>query len=203
MTPIVVQRLNEGARAQLAAHFLALPAEDRRLRFGSALPPEMIAAYVGKIDFNRDTLFAVHDDRIAIVGAAHVAIGEDLAELGLSVSPGRRRQGVGSALFERAAEHARNRFLRKLYMHCLNENVPIMHIARKFGMDIVTSLGDADAHLELPAASPASIAREFVADRIALYDYALRAQTAALRGNAGPRVSARVPEPADHASTTK
>lgn len=198
---IVVRRLEEGSQAQLAAHFLALPAEDRRLRFGSALPPEMVAAYVSKIDFDRDTVFVVHDDRLAVVGVAHVAIGEEFAELGLSVSPGYRRQGVGSALFERASEHARNRFLRRLYMHCLKENVPIMHIARKFGMDIVTSLGDADAHLELAAASPASIAWEFVADRIALYDYALRAQTAALRSNADLRAAGSAPT--DYASTAK
>ena len=201
MMNIVVQRLKEGSQAKLAAHFLALPTEDRRLRFGLALPPEAVAAYVSKIDFERDTVFAVHDDRLAIVGVAHVAIGEDLAELGLSVLPASRRQGVGSALFERASEHARNRFIARLYMHCLTDNEPIMHIARKFRMDIVTTLGDADAHLELPAASPASITREFVTDRIALVDYALRAQTAALRSNADWRAAAS--PVTDHASTAE
>jgi GNAT superfamily N-acetyltransferase len=195
MMAVVVQRLHEGSRARLADHFLALPLEDRRWRFGSALPPATVSAYVNAIDFDRDTVFAVHDDRLAVVGVAHVAIGDDLAELGLSVSPGRRRQGVGTALFERASEHARNRFISRLYMHCLKDNAPIMHIARKFHMDIVTSLGDADAHLKLPVASPASIAMEFVTDRLALYDYALRTQTAALRCNAGFGVPASAPAP--------
>ena len=193
---IAVQRLTESARASLAAHFLALPPEDRRLRFGSALRSESIVAYANDIDFDRDTVFAVHDDRLVLVGVAHVAIADDFAELGLSVLPGHRGRGAGSALFERASEHARNRFIPRLYMHCLTENVPIMRIARKFGMDTVTSIGDTDAHLELPAASPASIAGEFVTDRLALYDHALKVHAAAWkRVNAGLRGAASSPRP--------
>jgi len=178
---IPVQRLQSNARPALAAHFIALPADDRRLRFGSSLAGESIVAYVDHIDFARDAVFAVHDDRLALIGVAHVAFGDDVAELGLSVLPGHRGHGIGAALFARAAEHARNRFVPRLYMHCLVENATIMHMARKFGMDIVTSVGDADAHLALPPASPVSITGEFVTDRIALYDYALKAHTAAYR----------------------
>ena len=176
---IPVQRLTESARAALVTHFLALPTEDRRLRFGSSLSPESIVAYIDKIDFDRDAVFGVHDDRLALVGVAHVAFGDDLAELGLSVLPAHRGQGVGGALFERTAAHARNRSIPRLFMHCLEENAPIMRIARKFGMDVVTAIGDADAHLELPPASPTSIAGEFVTNRFALYDHALKAHLAA------------------------
>lgn len=176
---VTVQRLNEGVRAALAAHFLALTTEDRRLRFGSSLSPEGIAAYVDGIDFDHDAVFGVHDDRLALVGVAHVAFGDDLAELGLSVLPAHRRRGVGSALFERAVAHARNRFIPRFFMHCLEENAPIMRIAQKFDMDVVAAAGDADAHLGLPPASPTSITGEFVTDRFALYDYALKAHVAA------------------------
>ena len=67
MMTVAVQRLNEGARAALLAHFLALPTEDRRLRFGSSLSPEGITAYVDEINFDRDAVFGVHDDRLALV----------------------------------------------------------------------------------------------------------------------------------------
>ena len=183
---IAVQRVDDGARAAHVAHFLALPREDRRLRFGSPPSPEGIAAYVGKIDFGRDAVFAVHDDRLALIGVAHVAFGDELAELGLSVLPAHRRRGVGGALFERAAAHARNRLMPRLFMHCLQENAPIMRMARRFGMDIVTEVGDADAHLELPPASPASIAGEFMTDRFALCDYALKAHAARERDRTCP-----------------
>jgi GNAT superfamily N-acetyltransferase len=193
---VTVQRLNEGTRAALAEHFLALPTEDRRLRFGASLGPEGVASYVDGIDFDRDAVFGVHDDRLAIVGVAHVGFGDDSAELGLSVLPAHRGRGVGSALFERGAAHARNRFMSTLFMHCLKENAPIMRIAQRFGMHIVTEAGDADAHLELPPASPASITGEFVADRFALYDYALKAHVAAWTDiNAALEGAARVPGP--------
>ena len=181
---VTAQHLNENerVRAELSVHFLALPTEDRRLRFGSSLSPgEGIAAYVDHIDFVRDAVFAVHDDRLALVGVAHLAFADDLAELGISVLPEHRGRGVGSALFERASAHARNRSVPRLFMHCLKENAPIMRMAKRFGMDIVADLGDADAHLALPPASPASIAGELVTDRFALYDYALKAHVMAWR----------------------
>jgi GNAT superfamily N-acetyltransferase len=175
---VAVQRLDGCARAALMAHFLALPIEDRRLRFGASLSTEGIAVYLDNIDFDRDAVFAVHDDRLALVGVAHVAFANDLAELGLSVLPAHRGHGVGGALFERAAAHARNRFVPRLYMHCLKESAPMMRIARRVGMDIVTDGRDADAHLDLPPASPASIAGEFMTDGFALYDHAIKAHAA-------------------------
>jgi GNAT superfamily N-acetyltransferase len=181
MTTIAVQRVDAGARTALAAHFLALPPEDRRLRFGSSISSEGIVAYVDQIDFDRDAVFAVHDDGLALVGVAHLAVGQELAELGLSVLPAQRGRGVGGALFERAATHARNRSIPRLFMHCLKENAPILRIARRFGMDIVTDAGDADAHLGLPPASPASITGEFVTDGFAVYDHAIKVHAAAWR----------------------
>jgi GNAT superfamily N-acetyltransferase len=174
-----IQRLDARSRAALKSHFLALPAGDRRLRFGASLVPERVAAYVDEIDFDRDAVFAAHDDRLALVGVAHVAFTGEHAELGLSVLPGHRGSGVGGALFERATTHARNRFVSSLFMHCLAENAPIMRMARRFDMAVVTESGDAEAHLALSPASLASISQGFVCDRLALYDYALKAQAAA------------------------
>jgi GNAT superfamily N-acetyltransferase len=174
MTTFAVQRLDEGVRATLAAHFLALPLKDRSLRFGAALAPRVIAAYVDGIDFVRDAVFGVHDDRELLVGAAHVAFEGDLAEVGLSVLPAHRGRGVGAALFRRAMAHAQNRRIARFFMHFFSGNAPVMHIAQRFGMDIVTRSGDVDAHLKLPPASLVSIAGEFVMDTLALYDSALR-----------------------------
>lgn len=178
-TAAAVQRLEEGTREKLTAHFLALPADDRRLRFGASLSAEVIAGYVDRIDFDRDTVFGVFDDDLTLIGVAHTAFVEDFAELGISVLPAHRGRGVGSALFARAAEHVRNRSVSNLFMHCLAENAAIMHIARKSGMSIVAAAGDVDARLALSPASPASITAEFLTDRIALYDYALKAHIAA------------------------
>jgi GNAT superfamily N-acetyltransferase len=153
-----VQRLNESLRAALVAHFLALPMRDRSLRFCASLAPELIKAYVDRIDFDHDAVFGVHDHRHVLVGVAHLAFTEDLAEVALSVLPAHRDRGVGSALFEGAVAHARNRRVPRLFMQFLSGNAPIMHIAQKFGMGTVTRAGVAEAYLELQPDSLATIA---------------------------------------------
>ena len=178
---IAVQRLTESARPKLVEHFQKFGPDDTRLRFGSPLPPETIAAYVESIDFAADAVFGVHGEELDIVGVAHVAFGADAAELGVSVLPEHRGKGVGSALFARAVEHVRNRFVTRVYMHCLAENAAMMHIAQAAGMTICVNQGEADAFVDVPKGDAASIAGEFAEQRIALFDYALKAEVAVLK----------------------
>src|SRR5215470_6413194 len=156
MTTVAIQRLNENVRPALVAHFLALPMKDRYLRFGTSLAPGAITAYVDRIDFERDAVFGVRDDRLALVGAAHLSLEADLAEVGLSVLPMHRRRGVGGALFSRAMAHARLRRMPQLLMRFLSGNVPILRIARKFGMRIIARGSETEAHLALPPTLAAS-----------------------------------------------
>jgi GNAT superfamily N-acetyltransferase len=183
---IPVQRLTEASRPALRAHFLSLEGEDLRLRFGVTIPPAAIVNYVDRIDFDVDAVFGVYDDELALVGVAHVAFTGDLAEIGVSVLTSQRGEGVGSALLARASDHVRNRFVNRLFMHCLAENATMLHIARKLGMDVCVDAGEADAFLKLPPADPASLAGEFVEQRIALFDYALKAQAMRIRDLGAP-----------------
>ena len=176
-----IQRLNEAARDSLTAHFLALPLKDRGLRFGTALAPTAIAAYVDRIDFRHDTVFGVRDERRELVGAAHVAFDGDFAEVGLSVLPAHRCRGLGGALFQRAVAHARNRRIPRLVMNFLWGNAPIMRIARRFRMRIIASGHDANAQLELGPTSMTSLADELVMDARAVYDRAWTACVSAWR----------------------
>jgi GNAT superfamily N-acetyltransferase len=157
MMTFTVERLRDDMRASLVGHFLALPLKDRSLRFGMALAPTVIAAYVDRIDFERDLVFGVRDDRLAPVGVGHLAIEGDLAELALSVLPGNRRRGIGSEMFKRAVSEARGRRIPSLCMHCLSGNTPVMRIAQRFGMDLITSDGDAAAYLRLQSLPAAPI----------------------------------------------
>jgi GNAT superfamily N-acetyltransferase len=175
MTTIIpIQRLSSNARDAFLAHLLTLGPEDVRLRFGTPLSAAAITAYVDRIDFDVDAIFAVHGDALALAGAAHLAFGSDLAELGVSVLPQARGRGIGYALVARAAEHARNRSTPRLYMHCLAENATMIRIARRAGMAVVIEAGDADAHVALPPATPMSVTSEMISDRVALFDYALK-----------------------------
>jgi GNAT superfamily N-acetyltransferase len=171
---VPVQRLSASSRDPYLAHLLALPGDDVRLRFGVPQGAATISAYVARIDFDADVIFAVHGDALALAGAAHLAFSGDLAELGVSVLPHTRRQGIGAALVARAAEHARNRRTQRLFMHCLAENDVMIRIAQRAGMTVVVDAGDADGHLVLPPSTPMSVTSEILADRVALYDYALK-----------------------------
>jgi GNAT superfamily N-acetyltransferase len=164
-----IQRLGERARASYASHLSALPRDDVRLRFGAPLGREGIDAYVARIDFDTDAVFAAHD-----------GIVDGTAELGVSVLPGHRGRGLGGALVARACEYARNRRIGRLWMHCLSENATMMRIARRAGMAIVVDTGEADAWLALPPPDAASVVNEFAADQVALFDYALKAQVASI-----------------------
>ena len=167
-------RLREGARADLARHFAALGAEDRRLRFGSALSDAALGEYVDRIDFTRDGVFAMHDDELRVVAAVHVALDGSTAELGLSVLPGWRGRGLGDALLRRAVTWLRNRGVLSVYVHCITENAAMMHLARKNGMRIVYSGSESDGRLELEPPTPASFAQEWLDDQRGLAMQALR-----------------------------
>ncbi len=176
-----VQRLSDSARDTYAQHLLGLSPEDKYLRFGSVLKPQVIIDYVNRIDMGKDVVFGIHDDALRLIGAAHVAFSNDEAELGVSVLADSRGVGHGTALFNRSVEHVRNRFHRRIYMHCLSENAAMMHIAQRAGMDVVVEMGEADAYLALPAANPMSVTREVMNERLALFDYALKTQVDTLR----------------------
>jgi GNAT superfamily N-acetyltransferase len=171
---IHVRELSRPDRASLEPHFLALDGEDRRLRFGMALKNEAVRAYVARIDFERDAVFGVYDDALHLIGAAHVARSDGHAELGVSVLPGHRGRGIGAALLARAHLRARNWGVRALFMHCLTENGAMMHLARKQDMEIVAESGEADAWLRLLPADASSHFGEVFAQRVALFDYALK-----------------------------
>jgi GNAT superfamily N-acetyltransferase len=171
---IATKRLSSINRRALVAHFRALSNEDRRLRFGAGLSDSALTAYVGRIEFGRDAVYGVYSNDLTLSGVAHVASGDDTAELGVSVLDGYRRHGIGSALFERAGIWACNHGARILFTHCLSENAVMMHIAKKSRMQIVSSSGEADAYLKLAPASVSTVTGEMLHDGTAVFDHALK-----------------------------
>jgi GNAT superfamily N-acetyltransferase len=160
--PYAVDRLDEGSRSALVAHFLALSPTDRRLRFGKIASPEVVAGYVDAIDLDCDAVFGVHDAGRALVGVAHVAVRDDQSELGISVLAAYRRRGIGGELVARAIWHARNAPAAELLMYCAADNVPVLNLARKIGMRIAGRAGEAVARLRLRPAFAGPVAYECV-----------------------------------------
>ncbi len=176
--PVALQRLAAVDREAITQHLIALPDGDRHLRFGAALSAGAIEAYVSHIAFARDAVFGVRDTGLRLVATAHVAFAADSAELGLSVLPASRRQGVGGALLLRAAAHARSRGRRTLLVHCLTENAAMVRLAQQAGMTVSAAWGESDGMLVLPEADVAVLTAEIVSDQLGWYDYGLKAQVA-------------------------
>jgi RimJ/RimL family protein N-acetyltransferase len=191
---IMVKELHEQDRAQILKHFLTLKKDDRYLRFGSYAPDDVITKYVEKIDFSKDVVFGVYDHRFHLQAAGHLAFiqknelpREDAstenghaAEFGLSVSPVMRGMGVGTKLFERAAIHCKNKAIDTLYVHCLSSNATMMHIAKKSGMSIHRSYGEADAYLKIVPATVSSLMQEAFEEQFASFDYNYKANKRAV-----------------------
>lgn len=188
---IRVKVLSERDRRRLLMHFLALDEDDRLLRFGTVLPDILVTRYVQRLDFIRDTVFGVFDEELELIGVGHLAFipcdlkaggplatkKQRVAELGVSVSRSSRGRGIGVKLFERAAIHCRNEDVDTLFMHCLSSNQTMMHIAKKAGMNIRRTKGEADAFLTLKPANPVSMLQEAVEEQVALIDYIIRANS--------------------------
>ena len=177
---VPVRELHAGYREEILNHLLQLNDEDRRLRFGTQTPDEVIRHYVESLDFNRDVIFGVFNLDLELVGMAHLAYLPELkgearaAEFGVSVLPEGRSQGLGTALLQRSAVHSRNTNIETLYVHCLANNKAMMHLAQKAGMTVEYAYGDADACLKLPPANPATIVEEAANAQWAGMDYALK-----------------------------
>lgn len=165
LSPISTIRLHPLDRPALEAHFIRLDIEDRRLRFGSGISDDALRDYVRRIDFGRDGVFAVQDDALRPLAVVHVAMGSGPAEMGLSVLPEARGQGLGNALFRRAVTFLRNRGAASVFMHCLSENAAIMHLARKNRMRMVRHGTESDARLELAPATADSFINEWLDDQ--------------------------------------
>jgi RimJ/RimL family protein N-acetyltransferase len=176
MPAVAVLRLNPRYRGDIAVHLLQLPAEDRRLRFGHAIPDDAVRNYVAGIDFGRDTVFGIHGAGLELIGVAHVALdhAHGVAELGVSVDPSSRTKGYGFALLQRAVLHAANLGYRVLFMYCLAENGIMMHLAQKAGLSVVIEHGEADARLQLDRFRHGGAFREAIADQVALVDIMFR-----------------------------
>ena len=177
---VPVRELHAGHRKEILQHLLQLNAEDRRLRFGTQTPDEVIQRYVERLDFNKDTIFGVFDLNLRLIGMAHLAYLPKIegqvraAEFGVSVLPVGRSLGVGTALLQRSAVHSRNTCIKNLQVHCLSSNKAMMHLAQKAGMSIEYAHGDADAYLKLLPANPSTIAQEAANEQWADMDYALK-----------------------------
>ncbi|WP_459949311.1 GNAT family N-acetyltransferase [Denitratisoma sp. agr-D3] len=128
-----LRQLTEADRAAAARHLHSLDRDDRYDRFGSALNDAGIRRYVDSMDFVRHGLFGVlhrppgSDPLLA--GLLHLVPWAQRAELGASVLPPYRGQGLASALFAAALSHGRTLGIREVV--CVSGHPAVPRICRR------------------------------------------------------------------------
>lgn len=142
-------------------HIDSLPAEDKYLRFGFATTEDRIRRYVeGSLmtDNSRthsDFWYAVKFDG-EIVATLHIAIRNEIAEFGFTTSPEHRNKGIGQMLFGRGFQLVTEFSISKIYMMFLTKNMPMRHIAKKFGLAVVTEGTESEGNIVIQYPVPLS-----------------------------------------------
>jgi GNAT superfamily N-acetyltransferase len=180
---VPIRALTGRHRRRIATHLLALPEQDRYLRFGYSASDEQVLKYVESLDFKRDEIYGIFNRRLALIAMAHLAFASDpqypnCAEFGVSVSADARGMGLGTQLFERAILHARAKHIDMIFIHALRENEAMLKIARNAGAIVQNFGGEVEAHLQLPSQDLTErmeiAVREAVEDGLGEMDFQLK-----------------------------
>lgn len=166
----LIQKLNSDDLPLYEAHLKRLSEEDRLIRFGYSATDNQIHRYIATQFRTRSSVLAVLDDNQEVVAAMEVVFSDSkyidsntLAEIGLTVEPQARGQGLGTELFRRALVTTRARGALKLVSHSLTRNPFMLRAAQRSGMSV---------HHEQPlVATEQSSIHELVGAGMSLWDY--------------------------------
>src|SRR5215203_2780227 len=174
----LIAQLGPHHRARVLQHLRALSPADLWLRFGYVVTDEALQRYVRQLHFARDAVFGIFDDGARLVAVGHLGFEKTnhskTAELGISVLPDMRRQGLGLRLLQRAASHARNRGATRLMMTYVPENEALKNLAQRAGMEFIHNHDEPRAYLELEPPSAASLMEETFSEMLAAIDLGFR-----------------------------
>lgn len=178
---VPIRSLGANHRERIARHLMALDPHDRYLRFGFAANNEQIQRYADSLNFDRDEIFGIYNRRLELIAMAHLAFSADstlsaCAEFGVSVLKSARGRGYGARLFDRAAMHARNEGVSRMFIHALSENTAMLKIARNAGATVERDGSESEAHLHLPPATFDTRLSELLAEQVAQTDYRIKQQ---------------------------
>ncbi|MBL8670108.1 MAG: GNAT family N-acetyltransferase [Alphaproteobacteria bacterium] len=155
----------------IEAHLLRLAPEDRRLRFGFPLKDDAVRAHCRALPWPHALLFG-HVQAGVLLGLGMLAWDAGVAradwrrdgELAVTVDRAARRQGIGAALTKVVVLAARNRWLRRLHIHYLTENLPMQALARTLHPVVTVEAGESEASLELAPPTQMSMAQEWLTE---------------------------------------
>jgi len=146
----------EKDRKFIIDHLIALSKEDRFFRFGMHhVNDEIIKKYVNGIKPMDSVICAfnhtITDKPVGLLHIAYSGSGEtSSAEIGFSVLPEFRKQGIGTQLFERAITKCQNRVVDHIYTYYVPSNVPVQKMLLRLGFVISRDFDQNTGELKLP-----------------------------------------------------
>lgn len=149
MVTFAIQRLGPPDRERILRHLISLDEGDRSLRFGVAHDADALARYVDGIDFDASSVLGAALTDGSLIGIAHIALSDAVAELGISVSPGQRQKGVAGALAGAALREAQRLGAIEFRFESAASNAGMRRLARQLGMRISAEGPDLFAHRPL------------------------------------------------------
>ncbi len=176
---VPIRSLGPNHTGRIYQHLISLDENDRHLRFGYSAQDSHIRRYVDTLNFERDEVFGIYDRKLLLLAIAHLAYldVDDQAkcvEFGVSVLPHAHTRGYGARLFDRAAMHAANDGISRMFIHALSVNGPMLNIARKAGATVVRDGAESQAQLLLAPSTLDTHVTELLSEQIGLTDYHLK-----------------------------
>jgi GNAT superfamily N-acetyltransferase len=147
--------------AALVAHYRALGAADRRMRFCATLTDAAAERHVAGLWPRRALILAAHDGPLwssplyragPIRAVAELSIDGAEAELGLSVEAGLRRRGVGTYLVQAAARLLAPRGVRRIGAYTLPDNHSFIALAHRCGARVASGPHEVEVEVEFDVA---------------------------------------------------
>ena len=136
-------RLFDDSAMHIVQHILELNAHDLYLRFGYQITPERLETYVKKsfetvnTRQRADFWFGIKQGN-DLVATLHVATVDDTAEFAFTTAELHRGRKLGQLMFARGYQLVTEYSITRIYMVCLTQNQAMRHIAKKFGLAVMT-----------------------------------------------------------------
>lgn len=168
---VTYRRLGSSDAEAIRGHLIRLDTHARRMRFCGPATDQFIEKRVAGLDWASTVFIGAFIEGVLrgvgeIVRVSYVP--ESSAELALSVEPDFQNAGIGTELVRRLLTAARNRYIQKVYMLCLAENVKMQRIARKFEADLIRDAGEVEGRIRAPWPNYQSFMAEAWDDGMAL-----------------------------------
>lgn len=161
----VIRRLWPADKAQFEDHLLRLDPESRRKRFQGFVADSFLADYAARALGPGAVLYGYFDEAVLrAVSELHPlgSVWARHAEAAFSVEAHYQEHGIGTELFKRVVDAARNRSISDIELHCLTTNVAMRRLVGKFGGKINFDRDEAVGTIPSALPTPMSLFREAV-----------------------------------------